>query len=71
LATLPDLDEADDLDVYQKSLPLAPVMHLWQLESSLKTAIDVLDGGSQTYQWLRLFFRFRMEHLKELNKSAS
>jgi hypothetical protein len=71
LATLPDLDEADDLDAGQKLLPLAPAMHLWQLESSLKTAIDVLDGGSQTCQWLRLFFRYQMEHLKELNKSAN
>jgi hypothetical protein len=68
---LPDLGEADDLDAYQKSLPLAPVMHPWRLESSLKTATDVPNVGSQTCQWLRLFFRYRMEHLKELNKSAS
>jgi hypothetical protein len=50
---------------------LAPVIHLWQLESSLKTAIGVPNEGSQICQWLRLFFQYLKEHLKELNKSAS
>jgi hypothetical protein len=71
LATWPGRGEADGLDACQKSQPLALVIDLWRLQSSLKTAIDALNEDSQTCQWLRLFFQYQMEHLKELNKSAS